>query len=202
VRRCISYAAAALLLAAGVGAAACGGDDDSEDSRDTTDETTEETTGEPESHDKAAYVALLKERNSDQFEGVTDEQVECILGGLVDAVGVAELEAAGVFDSVEDNPDATLAENGLALDEAASATFYASLNGCVDVRAWFKQALADGSVSPEAASCVVDHVDDPTLTRLWAVAFTGGQAALVADPELGSAFEQATRACVTTDTSG
>jgi hypothetical protein len=147
-------------------------------------------------------VALLRDHAGDQLAGVTDEEVECVLGGFVDAVGVEQLEAAGIFESVQANPQGTLAESGLTLDEAQSSTFYATLTGCVDVRAWFRRVLASGSVSPEAAACVVDHVDDPTLTRLWTLAFTGGQALLVADPELTSSFQQAARSCVTSDSSG
>jgi len=200
VQRYAGHVAAAFLLLAGLGTAACtgGGDDDDAD-RDTTTETagdTTETTSASGVHDRAAYVVLLRDHAGHQLDGVTDDEVECVLGGFVDAVGVDRLEAAGIFESVRANPDQTLAESGLTLDEAQSATFAATLTGCVDVRAWFTQVLASGSVSPDAAACVLDHVDDPTLTRLWTLAFTGGQAALVADPALTSSLEQATRACV------
>jgi hypothetical protein len=209
VQRCIGPVAAAFLLLAGLGAAGCGGggDDDAADNRDSTTseatgDTTETTAAATGPHDKAAYVALLRTHAGRQLDGVTDEEVECVLGGFVDAVGVDQLEAAGIYESVRANPEGTLAESGLTLDEAQSGTFAATLTGCVDVRTWFKQVLSSGSVSPEAAACVVDHVDDPTLTRLWTLAFTGGQAVLAADPALTSAFQQASSACVTSDSSG
>jgi hypothetical protein len=210
VQRYIGHVAAAFLLLAGLGAAGCGGGGDDDDAADTRDTTTSEATGDTTEttvaatgpHDKAAYVALLRAHAGRQLDGVTDEEVECVLGGFVDAVGVDQLEAAGIYESVQANPEGTLAESGLILDEAQGGTFAATLTGCVDVRAWFKTVLASGSVSPEAAACVVDHVDDPTLTRLWTLAFTGGQDALVADPALTSSFQQASSACVTSDSSG
>ncbi|HEY7072065.1 MAG TPA: hypothetical protein VH479_18200 [Acidimicrobiales bacterium] len=202
MERYAGHVAAAFLLLAGLGAAACagGGDGDDAPGRDTTTEaagdTTETAAAASGEHDRAAYVALLRDHAGHQLDGVTDDEVECVLGGFVDAVGVDRLEAAGIFESVQANPEGTLAESGLTLDEAQTSTFAATLTGCVDVRAWFTQVLGSGNVSPEAAACVLDHVDDPTLTRLWTLAFTGGQALLVTDPELTSSLEQATRACV------
>ena len=71
------------------------------------------------------------------------------------------------------------------------------LHQCGDLRAMFKSALsADGTMSPEAASCVVDGLDDASFDRLLVLSISGGEAALDADPDLTGAMQDAVLTCL------
>ena len=189
-----TYAAVALLLAATLGAAACGGDDDSDEG--TGDTTSSDDTGSDsgDEHDREDYVAIL----SASAEGLTADEAECAAGVFVDVVGVAELDAVGAYEKIQENPDGTFADYGVStLDDAQGADLYAGLNGCKDMRAFFtEQMAADGSIPPEGASCIVDGLDEATFSQMIVDSFIQGEAALDSNPDLQAAIEQAAADCV------
>lgn len=199
---CTKRAAAGLLLAAILGAAACsgGGSDDDvalEDSGPagtTESDTTESDTTEPETSDAEPTKEQVAAALGQGATGVSDEDAVCLGLAIVDAVGLDRLLDADAFDA---DSDVTLSDLGITLDEAQSATLLDGMHQCGDLRAMFTQALsADGSMSPEAAACVVDGLDDPTFDRLLLLSVTGGEAALEADPELTGAMQDAVLTCM------
>ena len=197
---CTRWAAVGLLLAALV-AAGCSGDDDddvaleeSESARTTESDTTEADTTEPETSDTAPSKEQVAAALGQGATGVSDQDAMCLGLAIVDAVGLDRLLAAGAFD---DSSDLTLSDLGITLDEAQRATLLDGLHQCGDLRGMFKAALSsDGSMSPEAASCVVDGLDDASFDRLLVLSISGGRAALDADPDLTNALQEAILTCV------
>jgi hypothetical protein len=144
-------------------------------------------------HDRADYVAVL---SGGSAEGLSDEESECGAEVIVDVVGVDALEEADAFDKIQDEPDGSLADYGVELDEAQLAELGQGVSGCFDARAVFQETLTSGGqVSPELASCVLDAIDDASFERLLAISVARGEAALDTDPELSGMFEQAAADC-------
>jgi hypothetical protein len=159
------------LLVAGIGITACGDD----------------------GHGRDDYVAVL----SGTADGFSEDEADCIAEALVDVVSVEELETAGAWDRIQDNPNGTLSDFGITLDEAQSSTFFDGMNQCKDMRAFFEETLTTEGLSPELSACVIDGIDDATLQSIIMVSFTQGDAGLEADAELTTAVEQAATECAT-----
>ncbi len=142
-------------------------------------------------HDRADYVVAL----SATAPGFTESEAECVAEALVDTVGVDSLEDNEVFDKIQDNPDAALADYGIELDDEQSAALMEGVDGCKDLRAYFEDTMVAEGLTPELAGCVIDGIDDATLTRILMLSFVEGDAALDADPALGAAFDQTATDC-------
>ncbi|HEY7072066.1 MAG TPA: hypothetical protein VH479_18205 [Acidimicrobiales bacterium] len=165
-----TYGAAALLLTVSLGAAACGDD----------------------GHSRADYVAVMSKAGS----GFSADEAKCAAGALVDVVGVDNLEKADAFQKIQDNPDGNLSDYGITLDEAQGPELFAGLNDCKDMRQFFTEAMSSGGGLPaEAASCVVDGIDDATFSSMIIASFMDGEAAMDANPEFQGAIEQAATDC-------
>jgi hypothetical protein len=198
VTGCTRWAAAAVLVAI-LGAAACsGGDSDDGVALEDSDQerTTESDTTEPETSDAEPTKEEVAAALGQGATGVSDEDAMCLGLAIVDAVGFERLVDAGAFD---ENSDVTLSDLGITLDDGQTATLLDGLHRCGDLRAMFKSALsANGTMSPEAASCVVDGLDDASFDRLLVLSISGGEAALDADPDLTSAMQDAVLTCLAT----
>jgi hypothetical protein len=194
-----TYAATALLLAVSLGAAACGGDDDdsSSNTTDTTSGSNEQSSSDSGGgHDRADYEAALSTGASESL-GVTDDEAGCFADTLIDVIGVDQLEAAGAYDKIQDNPEGNLADYGIELDDEQGAELFDGLNGCADLRGLLVDEIsADGSVPPEGATCMVDNLDDDTFAQLMTAALTQGESELSADPDLQGSLEQAAADCM------
>ena len=198
---CTRWAAAAVLVAI-LGAAACSGDDSddgvalegSDPARTTGSDTSEADTTEPETSDAEPTKEEVAAALGQGATGVSDEDAMCLGLAIVDAVGFERLVNAGAFDA---STDVNLSDLGITLDDAQTATLLDGLHQCGDLRAMFKSALsADGTMSPEAASCVVDGLDDASFDRLLVLSISGGEAALDADPDLTGAMQDAVLTCL------
>jgi hypothetical protein len=128
-------------------------------------------------------------------EGFSEEEADCIAAALVDVVGVEELEAAGAWDRIQDDPDGSLADFGITLDESQSSTLFDGMNECKDMRAYFEETLTTEGLPPELSACVLDGIDDATLQRIIMAGFTEGDAGLDAEADLTAAVEQAASEC-------
>ena len=115
-------------------------------------------------------------------EGFSEEEADCIAAALVDVVGVEELEAAGAWDRIQDDPDGSLADFGITLDESQSSTLFDGMNECKDMRAYFEETLTTEGLPPELSACVLDGIDDATLQRIIMVGFTEGDAGWTPKP--------------------
>jgi hypothetical protein len=201
VTGCTRWAAAAVLVAI-LGAAACSGDDsddgvaleDSDSARTTGSDTSEADTTEPETSDAEPTKEEVAAALGQGATGVSDEDAMCLGLAIVDAVGFERLVNAGAFDA---STDVNLSDLGITLDDAQTATLLDGLHQCGDLRVMFKSALsADGTMSPEAASCVIDGLDDASFDRLLVLSISGGEAALDADPDLTGAMQDAVLTCL------
>jgi hypothetical protein len=197
VARCTRWAAAA-LLATILGAAACSGGGDSEETVEPPDTTERDETVEPQPSaggepDREDYAAALGAGTV----GLAEADRMCFGLAIVDAVGFEQLQDAGAFAVMEADADASLADMGISLDEAQTATLLDGLHQCGDLRAMFKDVLAAGGTMPaDAATCVVDGLDDALFDRLLVVSIAGGEDALDADPQLVSGLQNAVVTCV------
>jgi hypothetical protein len=189
----------ALLLAVSLGAAACGGGDD--DSAGNTTTTTAGSNEQPSSdsgggHSKADYKEALSTGAGESL-GISDDEAACFADTLIDVVGVDQLDAAGAFDKIQDNPEGNLADYGIELSDQEGAQLVDGLNGCADLRGLLVSEIsADGSVPQEGAQCMVDNLDDATFTQLMAAALTQGEEEISANADLEGSLEQAAADCL------
>jgi hypothetical protein len=171
---------------------ACGGDDDNN-----ADSSTENDSGDSGDSggggDRQKLIDALSGSESSSGE-FTDEEVECMVPGMVDAIGVEALMEAGAVD----NPDADLAELGLDLDEEQAGKLFDSMNDCVDLREAFTEGATGDGTTAEQAQCLTDNIDDATFRQLMVTVLVEGEDALAQDQELIAAITEATTACMAT----
>ncbi|HZM39546.1 MAG TPA: hypothetical protein VFB94_10555, partial [Acidimicrobiales bacterium] len=112
-------------------------------------------------------------------------------------VGLEVLIDTGALERMDDDSVGSLADLGITLDDSQKAALADGLHECGDLRAMLRDGLAaDGSIPPDGAACIVDHLDDATIDTLFVTSIVGGEAALDADPELFDTLAQATVDCV------
>jgi hypothetical protein len=196
---------AATLLIATLGLAACAGEgseDDSleevadDESADTATTTTTTTTTEPEETGESTKEQVAAALGGDA-DGVSDEDAMCVGLAMVDVVGLEVLIDTGALERMDDDSVGSLADLGITLDDSQKAALADGLHECGDLRAMLRDGLAaDGSIPPDGAACIVDHLDDATIDTLFVTSIVGGEAALDADPELFDTLAQATVDCV------
>lgn len=183
-----------LLAVLGLLLAACGDDDDTttDDTVEDTDAASEDDTattedaagtdGEPVDASDDEYVAALAAdlQEGESFPG-TDEQIECLAGGFVEAVGGAEeLNAAGISPeelATAESPEAV----GLDVDvEQVSSDLVDTFQSCE----YDLIALLAESLGPDAPAgfedCVRAEVSNDELARVFAgaIADPGNQDAI------------------------
>ena len=192
-----ALAALALAVAIAMGSAACG-DDDGSDAAGSSDDNggsaAANDSGDDDTaeHSRDDYVTLL----GGGGEGLNDEEANCISAAVVDVVGVDALEQANAWDKIQENPDGSLADYGVVVDEAQVAAIADGVGACVDVPRLFQEMLVTGEdVSRELAACLASGLDEGALERIVAVTMTSGEAALDADPTLTAGIEQAALDC-------
>jgi hypothetical protein len=149
--------------------AACGGDDES--GGDDATEADDEGGTEPGSggHDRGDYVDLM---STEEGVNMTMEETRCIVGAMVDVVGVDTLEAHGAWDQISENPDIVLEELGVTLDEQEKEEMFGRLDTCIDMRSYLEEVFVLEGSSPEVARCTVDGIDDATFRRVVVNGFT------------------------------
>jgi hypothetical protein len=196
-----AVAALALAVAIAMGSAACGddgsdaagnsGNDDggSDAAGNSGDDSGDDNAGE---HSREDYVVLM----GGAGEGMTDEEANCISAAVVDVVGVDALEQANVWDKIQADPDGSLADYGVAVDEAQVAAIADGVGACVDVPHLFEEMFVTGEdMSPELAACLASGLDDAALEQALAISLAQGEAALDADPTFTAGVEQAALDC-------
>jgi hypothetical protein len=193
-----AFAALALAVAIAIGSAACGDDDGSDTAGDSGDDgggsdaagnSGDDDTAE---HSREDYVVLL----GGAGEGMSDKEANCISAAVVDVVGVGALEQANAWDKIQENPDGSLADYGVVVDEAQVNAIADGVGACVDVPRLFEEMLVTGEdVSRELAACLASGLDEGALERIVAVTMASGEAALDADPTLTAGIEQAALDC-------
>jgi hypothetical protein len=200
MRRRMAVASTALVMVLALGAGACGSDDsddagsngDGGSGSDQTTTTTEATAaGDGAAHTRDEYVTLL----GGGGDGFTEDEARCMAEAVVDTIGVDTLEQADAFAQIEDDPDATLTDVGVVLDDQQVSALGAAIGACVDLRAKFEEQMAADGMSAALAACLAQGLDETMLQRTVVLSMVGGDAALDADPQLGPAVDSAATAC-------
>lgn len=156
------------VLAIVATAAACGGDDEGGDGGDAADSPL----------GQALSAELLSEEDS-PIE--TQEQADCVAGGIVSGVGEDRLAELGVTaDNVGDGEI-----EDLAFTEEEAGSVVDALFDCVDVREALAAEFAT-DFGEEGGSCVAENLDEQLLRDLMTSAFLGGE-----DEEMPDEFFQA-----------
>lgn len=139
--------------------------------------------GESSSDESQEYVDAIVAANDDD-EAVTAEDMECYGRSLVDAVGVDVLQGAGITPEEMSDSD-SLNNFGITFSDAQADALWSDLNECMDVRAFFYRALADGGeVSNETVACLDNTIDDDLIKRFIIGAVTEGDDAFQEDDQL------------------
>ncbi|WP_134772975.1 hypothetical protein [Ornithinimicrobium flavum] len=137
-------------LALSVPLAACGGDEEAQAA-------------------EAISTSMMEE--SDEEFPVAQDEADCVGEGLVDRVGVEQLQEYGMLTDdlqVDDSvSDVTMEE---ADADAAAEVFV----GCVDAQAMLIEQMGqDGTMTEEQQECVAEAFDDETLTGMFSLIFQG-----------------------------
>lgn len=195
-----ALAALALAAAIAMGSAACGDDDGADtagssgDGGSDTAGTSGDDSGDDDTaeHSREDYVALL----GGAGEGLSDQEANCISGAVIDVVGVDALEQANAWDKILQNPDGSLADYGVVVNEAQVAAIADGVGACVDMPRLFEEMFQAGEdLSPELAACLASGLDEAALEQAFAISIAQGEAALDADPTFTAGVEQAALDC-------
>jgi hypothetical protein len=170
--------------------AACGGDDDD-------DATKDDSSSQGDSGDKGGGGDRQKLIDALSGSGADDEfskeQIDCMVPGMVDAIGVDRLIKAGALD----NPDADFEDLGLDLSDDEAGDLFDAMDKCVDLREQFIQGMS-GQATPDQAQCFSDNIDDDTFRSMMVTAFTEGQEAMTNDATFTAAIQAAATKCLAT----
>jgi hypothetical protein len=167
----------ALMLA---GLTACGDDEPSSNADGLTDEEQDYVDGALEGFDEEEEAPL------------TEEDARCIATSMVKAVGVDELEAAGItpesFSSDDEIPEG--------LEEDQARAIVGGIKGCIDMLELFVEGIAeDTELSEDARACLADQFDDDLVDRLMVTMLTEGEDGLDPSTGVGAEVMQAAFAC-------
>ncbi|GGK79512.1 hypothetical protein [Ornithinimicrobium pekingense] len=140
----------AIALALPLSLAACGNDDEAQAAE--------------------AISASMMEQEEDSF-AVDQEQADCVGEGLVETVGVEQLQGYGMLtDDLQ--VDESVDEVTMSAEDAdASAEVFV---GCVDAQTMFAEEIAaDEELTAEQQECIGEVMDEEALTELFSMMFQG-----------------------------
>lgn len=117
-----------------------------------------------------AISASMMEESDEDFP-VDQEQADCVGEGMVDRIGVEQLQEYGLLtDDLEvagQVTDVTMEEEDA--DNAADV-----LVGCVDAQAMLtEQFAADDTMGEQEQECINEVLDNDALTELFSLMFQG-----------------------------
>lgn len=144
----------ALLVAGGLALAlsltACGQDDDAEAAE--------------------AISANMMQESDDGFT-VDQGQADCVGEGMVEEIGVDQLQEYGMLtDDLQVND--SLGEVTMEETDADSAAEV--VVGCVDAQAMLAEQLsADGTLTEQQQQCISEALDDDAVTMMFSLIFQG-----------------------------
>jgi hypothetical protein len=170
---------AALL---GLATLACGGDDDEGGDG-----------GGGSNGDREKLIESLSGSAAEDGE-FSEEEAECMVPGMVDAIGVERLMEAGAAD----NPDADFEELGIDVTDEEAGELFDAMNECVDLREKFVAGMTEGGdATEEQAQCLSGAIDDDTFKTLIVTSLVEGEEALNENAELTTAVQEAAVECMT-----
>jgi hypothetical protein len=160
---------AAVLCAALLTLTACGGDDPAEPEA-------QETASAEETKAKESIKAGVLD-NASVAGGVTltDQQAECFADGLVDEVGVEQLQEYKILDASGEMADRTQPAKMSKADAEATAGV---VTGCVDVKELIEQqidAQAGTKLTEEQSKCISDAINEDDVEAGLAAQLQGAK---------------------------
>ena len=117
-----------------------------------------------------AISASMMEQDEESF-AVDQDQADCVGEGMVDEIGVDQLQDYGMLtDDLE--VDDTVGEVTMSEEDAdAAAEVFV---GCVDAAEMFTEEIAaDDELTAEQQECIGEVMDEETLTELFSMMFQG-----------------------------
>lgn len=119
-----------------------------------------------------AISASMMEESDEEFP-VDQEQADCVGEGLVDRIGVDQLQEYGMLT---DDLEANDSVGEVTMEEADADGAADVFVGCVDAQALLIEQMGqDGSFTEEQQDCVAEAFDDATLTDMFSLLFQGKQ---------------------------
>jgi hypothetical protein len=145
------------------------------------------------SDEEQEYIdAAMATFDPEEAAPMTEDDAECIVTSMVDEIGVDDLEEAGItpesFGEDEEFP------SGLSEEQAGEAVD--AIDGCIDLRDLFLEAMAeDESVPEEAQECLAEQFDDEVVRRIMVLTLSEGEDAITGDSELMQELTAAFNEC-------
>jgi hypothetical protein len=164
MRRSLTIVVAVLLLGA------CSGDDD--------DSAAQGDDGDADEYVEATAAALRDDTEDLDFD-LDRDQATCFATGLVDVVGVDALTEAGISPDEFAGAD-SFADLDVDVPADAGTRLAGSLVDCdlvAPLEAAMSGAFSDEfgvELSPDAAACLADRLDDQAVAEGWAATFLDG----------------------------
>ena len=125
-----------------------------------------------------AISASMMEESDEEFP-VDQEQADCVGDGLVDKIGVDQLQEYGMLtDDLE--VDTSVGQVTMEQDDAENAADV--IVGCIDAEALLGDAFAaDDSLGEQERECINEVLDEEALTNMLALMFQGREDEAVND---------------------
>jgi hypothetical protein len=117
-----------------------------------------------------AISASMLEDSDDELS-VDEEQADCVGEGLVDEIGIDQLQDYGMLtDDLEVNESV----GEVTMEEADADSAAEVIIGCVDAQTMLTEQMgADGSMTEEQQECMSEALDDEALTEMFSLLFQG-----------------------------
>lgn len=119
----------------------------------------------------AENISASMVEESDEDFPVDQEQADCVGEGMVDRIGVEQLQEYGLLnDDLEVDGEVT----DVTMEEADADSAADVLVSCVDAQAMLTdQFAADDSIGEEEQACINEVLDNEALTDLFSLMFQG-----------------------------
>ena len=171
--------AASVLGAALLSLTACGGSGSSS----STDAASSSRSAQDVKASKSISASIMKGQKaatgSSQLFTMSQKDADCIANGLVDKIGVKQLQTYKLLDKdLKINGSVTNAKMSAKDAESASSVLF----GCTDVQGMMKQAISkSGNLPPAVKPCIDKTFTESNLKSAFTELFQGNQAAIQKD---------------------
>ena len=121
---------------------------------------------------------------------LSDEQADCVAGGMVDDIGVDKLKDYGILKD-DNTVDTDAQPDDLSADDADAMA--STIVGCVDMGELLADQMGDqfDQLSEDQQKCVTDVFDDDTFEGILSDTFQGKT------PEMGQDLQSKMMECMT-----
>lgn len=139
------------------------------------------------------YVDAIVEGAEVEDNPFTRDELRCLSAALVDAVGIEALQDAVSPDEIRQNPDRSMTEHGISLDEEQANQIIDQSTECgLDFRELMRAFMSESGLSDADIACVDEAISDEAVRQLMVGAFTEDEDTL---SEAERQFEEAGESC-------